>query len=232
MITVLVVDDQALRRLGHRLHLESQPDVTVVGEAATSQEAISLAAQLRPTVAVLSAHQDFTDSLGAIRGLTTSEEAASSRPRPRILLLATTADHAQACAALAAGADGFLLHDALPEELTAAVRALAAGHAMISPVLTRALIDTVLQYAPTSVQNCELGTLTAREREVLTAVATGASNFEIADHLSIARTTVKCHVSSILTKIGARDRVQAVIFAYETGLVRPTPRHLVGADHP
>ncbi|MES5820667.1 response regulator transcription factor [Streptomyces sp. RG80] len=228
MITVLVVDDQALRRAGHRLLLDAQHDVTVVGEAATRREAARLLARLRPDVVVLSAHQPFADSIGI---LTRPERARpTDPPRPRVLLLAATDDHDQACSALRAGADGFLLHDALPDELAAAVRALAAGHAVLPPRLTHTLIDTVRRHRPPDpVGDGGKAALTAREREVLAALATGGSNAEIGALLCIAPTTVKSHVSSILTKIGARDRVQAVVFAYETGLVRPTP---VDPRHP
>ncbi|MET7452118.1 response regulator transcription factor [Streptomyces sp. NPDC005574] len=239
---VLVVSDQALQRLGLRMLLTAQSGLSVAGEASGGTEAVRASDELRPDVVLLDGRMpdggsgtndlDGTAVIATIRRITHPRallvppvrgSAGAGGHAPRLLLLGTGGLDAYAHAALRAGAGGFLPENALPAELVAAVRAVAAGNAVIPPGLTRELIDVVRRQgpAPTTGQELRLGSLTGRERDVLTAVASGWSNAEIARRLSIAPTTVKSHVSNILTKIGARARVQAVVFAYESGLVRP-----------
>ncbi|MGW0869673.1 response regulator [Streptomyces sp. NPDC002740] len=217
MTTVLIVDDQALQRMGFSMLLEAQPDMTVVGEATNGSEAVRSTAELRPDVVLMDVRMPGMDGIEATRRI------VESGGRSRILVLTTFDLDEYAYDALRAGASGFLLKDALPQELVAGVRAVAAGDAVISPGLTRKLIDTFGDRLPGHSPQREqrLAGLTQREREVLTAVATGWTNAEIAERLHLAESTVKSHIGRILTKIDARDRVQAVIFAYDTGLVRP-----------
>ncbi|MFF7734453.1 MULTISPECIES: response regulator transcription factor [unclassified Streptomyces] len=217
MTTVLIVDDQALQRLGFSMLMEQHPDLTVVGEATHGAEAVRMTAELHPDVVLMDVRMPGMDGIEATRRI------VSSGGRSRVLVMTTFDLDEYAYDALRAGASGFLLKDALPEELLAGVRAVAAGDAVISPGLTRKLIDAFTTRLPghTPEQKRQLEALTEREIEVLTAVATGCSNAEVAEHLHLAETTVKSHVSRILAKIGARDRVQAVIFAYDVGLVRP-----------
>ncbi|MGW2912759.1 LuxR C-terminal-related transcriptional regulator [Streptomyces asoensis] len=236
MASVLIVNDQSLQRVGLRMLLAAEPDLTVVGDTASGSEAVALSAALRPDVVLLGGVGPGTDDLGTIRRI--AHPAAPAHPArpapvsgsvgpagrpPRILVLASTGHEGHAYAALRAGAGGFLLQDATPRELTAAVRVVAAGDAVITPGLTRALIETVRHERPRRPggRAPARAAFTERERDVLVAVASGWSNAEIATRLSIAPTTVKSHVSHILAKIGARARVQAVAFAYEYGLVRP-----------
>ncbi|MEU9172962.1 response regulator transcription factor [Streptomyces sp. NPDC048420] len=225
MTSVLIATGQALQRVGLRMLLESQPDLTVVGEASHGSQAIRLSALLRPDVVLLDGRSAEPDTVETVRRLAQVPDG----PAPHVLLLTTDTD-TYPYGALRAGAAGHLPEGATADELVAAVRVVAAGDVVVSPGLTRALIDAVrnqraLESHP---PGNRLDTLTGRERDVLTAVASGDSNSEIADRLSIAPTTVKSHVSSILTKIGARGRVQAVVFAYESGLVRPT-QHVLHA---
>ncbi|MFR0354515.1 LuxR C-terminal-related transcriptional regulator [Streptomyces sediminimaris] len=229
MVSVLLVNDQSLQRLGLRMLLTAEPDLTVVGEAASGAEAAGLIAALRPDVVLMDVRLADASGIEAVRRIARparirpAAESGAGQTAPRVLVLTSALDEGHAHAALRAGADGFLLTDASPEELTAAVRIVAAGDAVITPALTRTLIDTV-RAEPTARRlqpGAGLDTLTRRERDVLTAVASGWSNSEIALRLAIAPTTVKSHVSHILTKIGARARVQAVTFAYESGLIRP-----------
>ncbi|MFF7469014.1 LuxR C-terminal-related transcriptional regulator [Streptomyces sp. NPDC008092] len=232
MPTVLIVNDQTLQRLGYRLLLQSQSGLSVIGEAAGGAEAERLATELAPDVVLLDNTVLTEESIETIRRIARLRPArppscspASSAPAgngaPRVLVLAD-ADDDHACAALRAGAGGFLVKDAALTELTAAVRAVAAGHAVLSPRLTRRLVETVRGQLPVPAQSDRLQVLTERERDVLAALAHGRSTAEIAEQLSIAPTTVKSHVNNILAKIGAQARVQAVVFAYETGLVRPS----------
>ncbi|TLS44328.1 response regulator transcription factor [Streptomyces montanus] len=217
MTTVLIVDDQALQRLGFSMLLEQHPDLTLIGEATHGAEAVRKAAELKPDVVLMDVRMPGMDGIEATRRI------IESGGRSRILVLTTFDLDEYAYDALRAGASGFLLKDALPDELVSGIRAVAAGDAVISPGLTRKLIDAFGSRMPghTPEQQRQLARLTNREREVLTAIATGWSNTEIAERLCLAESTVKSHVGSILTKIGVRDRVQAVIFAYDTGLVRP-----------
>ncbi|MEV0636563.1 response regulator transcription factor [Streptomyces sp. NPDC050619] len=227
---VLIVHDQSLQRLGLRLLLAAQPDLTVVGEAAGGTEAVRLSERLRPDVVLLDSGIADPDGIETIRRITRPgllpralDSAPAAGHRARVIILSSTGRDEYAYAALRAGAGGLLLKDATSDELIAAIRVVAAGDAVVSPELTRALIDAVRRERSyvTPASELRIGNLTERERGVLTAIAAGSSNAEIAELLSIAPTTVKSHVSSILTKIGARTRVQAVVFAYESGLVRP-----------
>ncbi|MFJ9629355.1 response regulator [Streptomyces sp. NPDC101175] len=217
MTTVLIVDDQALQRLGFSMLIEQYPDLSTVGEATNGVEAVRLTAELRPDVVLMDVRMPGMDGIEATRRI------VGSGDRSRVLVLTTFDLDEYAYAALRAGASGFLLKDALPEELVAGIRAVAAGDAVISPGLTRKLIDAFGDRMPgrTPEQDRRLDTLTDREREILTAMASGWSNTEIAERLCLAESTVKSHVGRVLAKIGARDRVQAVIFAYDAGLVRP-----------
>ncbi|MFJ7496804.1 response regulator [Streptomyces sp. NPDC097727] len=224
MTTVLIVDDQTLQRLGFRMLLEAQPDISVVGEASQGQEAVRLTAELRPDVVLMDVR------MPGVNGIEATRRIVESGGRSRVLVLTTFDLDEYAYEALRAGAAGFFLKDARPEELVVGIRAVAAGDCVISPSLTRRLIDAFTtsrsQRTPGSSplspeQRRQLAGLTEREREVLAAVATGWSNAEIATHLHLAESTVKSHVSRILGKIDVRDRVQAVIFAYDVGLARP-----------
>jgi DNA-binding NarL/FixJ family response regulator len=213
MTTVLIVDDQALQRLGFSMLIEQYPDLSTVGEATHGVEAVRLVAELRPDVVLMDVRMPGMDGIEATRRI------VQSGGRSRVLVLTTFDLDEYAYAALRAGASGFLLKDALPEELVAGIRAVAAGDAVISPGLTRKLIDAFGDRMPgrTPEQDRRLDALTDREREVLTVMAAGWSNTEIAERLCLAESTVKSHVSRILAKVGARDRVQAVIFAYDAG---------------
>ncbi|WP_181809396.1 LuxR C-terminal-related transcriptional regulator, partial [Streptomyces shenzhenensis] len=227
MVSVLVVNDQSLQRLALRMLLSAEPGLTVVGEAADGDEAIRASAALRPDVVLMDSGLSRTDVLDTIRRIArpaarTRTPAAASAPgftgeataACRVLMLTAAEREADAWAALRAGAGGFLLNDADPAELTAAIRVVAAGDAVITPGLTRALIDAVRQQHTVRPlpRASGPGALTGRERDVLIAVAAGWTNAEIAQWLSIAPTTVKTHVSNVLAKIGARARVQAVTF--------------------
>ncbi|MFF7469016.1 response regulator [Streptomyces sp. NPDC008092] len=218
MTTVLIVDDQALQRLGFHMLLEAEPDMTVVGEAGNGSEAVRMTAELRPDVVLMDVRMPGMDGIEATRRI------AESGGRSRVLVLTTFDLDEYAYEALRAGASGFFLKDARPAELVVGIRAVAAGDSVISPGLTHKLIDayTARRSGHSPEHTRRLADLTEREREVLTALATGATNAEIAERLHLAESTVKSHVSRILTKIGARDRVQAVIFAYDVGLVRPS----------
>ncbi|MFF7309130.1 response regulator [Streptomyces sp. NPDC008137] len=219
MTTVLIVDDQHLQRLGFRMLLEAQPDMNVVEEATNGSEAVRKTAELRPDVVLMDIRMPGMDGIEATRRI------VESGGRSRVLVLTTFDLDEYAYEALRAGASGFFLKDARPDELVVGIRAVAAGDSVISPGITRKLIDTFTQRLPngrSAAQEQRLAGLTEREREVLAAVATGWSNAEVAEQLHLAESTVKSHVSRILAKIGARDRVQAVIFAYDVGLVRPS----------
>lgn len=230
MVSVLVVTDQSLQRLALRMLLAAEPDLSVVGEAASGAEAVHLSAALRPDVVLVDGRLAQADGIETVRRLAESPrlprplEAVEADPHtPRTLVLTPAGDEGYAYTALHAGADGFVLEDAALDELVSAIRVVAAGDAVITPGLTRALIDAVRQQGTVHPLHraSAVDALTARERDILVAVASGRSNAEIAQWLSIAPTTVKSHVSHILAKIGARARVQAVAFAYESGLVRP-----------
>jgi DNA-binding NarL/FixJ family response regulator len=221
MTTVLIVDDQPLQRLGFRMLLDSSSQTTVVGEAGHGAEAVRQAAKLQPDVVLMDVRMPGMDGIEATRRI------VAAGHRSRVLVLTTFDLDEYAYGALRAGASGFLLKDALPGELLAGIRAVAAGDAVVAPALTRRLLDTFAGRLPNGPQqalaDARLATLTEREREVLLAVAAGLTNGEIAARLVLSESTVKTHVSRVLAKIGARDRVHAVIIAYDAGLARPQP---------
>jgi DNA-binding NarL/FixJ family response regulator len=215
MIRVMVADDQRLLRLAFRMLVEREPGMAVAGEAGDGAEAVRLTAGLRPDVVVMDARMPGMDGIEATRQIVTSGSQS------RVLLVTGFDLDEYAYAGLRAGASGFLLKDAEPEELTAGIRAVAAGGAAVAPGLVRRMLDARAYdlLAPgVPAADARLGVLSGRELEVLEAVARGLTNTEIARELVVAESTVKKHVRRVLEKTGARDRVQAVIFAYETGL--------------
>ena len=215
-IGVLVVDDQALVRAGFRLILEIEPDLVVVGEAADGEEAIALTARLRPDVVLMDVRMPGTDGIAA-----TERIVAAAAGDVRVVMLTTFDMDEYVYDALRAGASGFMLKDVQPEFLVAGIRAVHSGESLLAPSVTRRMIESYLE-RPRAVEpgaRRRLDVLTARERETLLRLADGLSNAEIASQMFVSETTVKTHVGRILTKLGLRDRVQAVIFAYETGLV-------------
>jgi DNA-binding NarL/FixJ family response regulator len=221
---ILLVDDQPLMRMGFRMILDAQEGFEVVGEAGDGDEAVRLTAHLDPDVVLMDVRMPGTDGVAATRRIVGSGSAS------RVLILTTFDLDEYAFAGLRAGASGFLLKDVPPDELTAAIRAVASGDAVVSPRITRKLLDSYASQLPedgraTSALSREderrLERLTGREREVLGEVAAGLSNAEIAARLVLSEATVKTHVTRILTKLGLRDRVQAVVFAYQIGLVQP-----------
>jgi DNA-binding NarL/FixJ family response regulator len=213
-IRVLIADDQALMRTGFRMILDAQDDIEVVGEAIDGADAIRQFQQLSPDVVVMDVRMPAIDGIEATRRL-----SAIGRPA-RVLILTTFDLDEYVYEALRAGASGFLLKDRPPEELVAAVRVVASGEALLAPSVTRRLIEEFARRAPV-VKPTELDELTEREREVLVLMAKGLSNAEIARALFVAETTVKTHVGRVLHKLGLRDRAQAVVLAYESGLVHP-----------
>jgi DNA-binding NarL/FixJ family response regulator len=214
-ISVLIADDQRLIRAGFRVILRDEPDMTVVGEAADGQEAIELARELAPTVVLMDIRMPNMDGLAAARVILAGSAS-------RVLMLTTFDSDEYVYAALRAGASGFLLKDAPSEQLVAAVRSVAAGDALIDPSITRRLIQQFVHATrPRSEPPQQLFALTPREREVLRLVAKGLSNAEIASDLVVEESTIKTHVGRILMKLDLRDRVQAVVFAYECGFVAP-----------
>jgi DNA-binding NarL/FixJ family response regulator len=216
MIRVLVVDDQALVRGGFRLILDAQDDIEVVGEAADGREALRRAAELDPDVVLMDIRMPQLDGISAARRLLAAPGG------PRVLMLTTFDADQYVYEAMKAGASGFLLKDVEPEHLARAVRTVAAGDALLSPTITRRLIEEFVRRPPASSgPPPELADLTERELEVLRLVARGLSNAEIAGELFVTEATVKTHLTHILTKLRIRDRVQAVVVAYESGLIRP-----------
>ncbi len=215
-IRVVVADDQELVRAGFCVILDAADGITVVGEAANGAEAVARAAQLRPDVVLMDVRMPEMDGLEAAR-LITGEPSA-----PKVVMLTTFDLDDYVYAALRAGASGFLLKDSPRADLIAAVRAAAAGDALLAPSVTRRLIEAFARRPPeTSPSPSQLASVTARERDVLMLMARGRSNAEIAAALVVSEATVKTHVGSVLAKLGLRDRVQAVILAYETGLIVP-----------
>jgi DNA-binding NarL/FixJ family response regulator len=218
-IRVLVVDDQAMVRAGFAALLDAQPDIEVVGQAADGEEAIRLAAETRPDVVLMDVRMPVLDGIEATKALLGPDRPA---PLPKVVVLTTFDVDDYVLDALRAGASGFLLKDALPADLVDGVRVVARGDGLLAPSVTRRLIERfAAQPAGPPDSGADLDVLTEREREVLRQVAHGLSNREIAAALFIAEQTVKSHVSRVFTKLGLRDRAQAVVVAYESGLVVP-----------
>ncbi|WP_309057826.1 response regulator transcription factor [Streptomyces sp.] len=221
MTTVLIADDQPMQRFGFRMLLESQEDLTVVGEAANGTEAVRLTDRHRPDVVLMDIRMPGLDGIEATRRI------VATGARTRVLIVTTFDLDAYAYDGLRAGASGFLVKDAQPEELLAGIRAVAGGDAVVAPSLTRRLLDAYVHHLPSGSaspapeEDPRLAPLTEREREILSVIGQGWTNAEIAERLHLAESTVKTHVSRILAKTGARDRVQAVILAYDTHLVTP-----------
>jgi len=212
MLRLLIADDQAVVRIGFTAMLDAQPDMSVVGVAQDGRQAVSLSEQLRPDVVLMDIRMPVLDGIAATRLLKSADQA------PQVLVLTTFDLDDYVYDALRAGASGFLLKDATPEQILAAVRVVASGDALLAPSVTRRLIAEFAGRAKL-VPAPELDRLTPRERGVLLLVAAGLTNAEVAGQLYLAEQTAKSHVSSVLLKLGLRDRVQAVILAYESGLV-------------
>jgi DNA-binding NarL/FixJ family response regulator len=215
-VRVLIADDQALVRGGFRMILEAKDDMDVVGEAGDGAEAVALVEELQPDVVLMDVRMPGVDGIEATRRIAASGSSA------RIVILTTYDVDEYVFAALRAGASGFLLKDVRPPELTEAIRVVARGDALLAPGVTRRLLDRFAGVLPDdAARPADLEELTEREVEVLRFVALALSNAEIASRLVLTEATVKTHVSSVLRKLGLRDRVQAVVFAYDVGLVRP-----------
>jgi DNA-binding NarL/FixJ family response regulator len=219
VIRVLLVDDQALLRMGFRMILEAEPDITVVGEAGDGAAGVSMTAALRPDVVLMDVRMPGVDGIDATAAIT-----AAGGPVKVLILTTYDLDH-YVYAGLRAGASGFLLKDAPPTDLLAAIRTVAGGEAVLAPSTTRRLIDQFVPLLPdperTTRRDRLLAALTDREREVFRLLARGQSNREIASGLHLSESTVKIHVGHILAKLNLRDRVQAVVEAYESGLITP-----------
>jgi DNA-binding NarL/FixJ family response regulator len=226
MTDVLIADDQALVRVGLRKILDNEPEMNVVGEAGDGQDAIAAARQLQPDIILMDIRMPVLDGIEATRRI------VGDRPAARVLILTTFGLDTYVYEALRAGASGFMLKDAPPEEITAAVRIVARGEALLAPAITRAVIEefTRAPAATIAVPPPALTELTPREREVLDLLAGGLSNPEICQRLVISEATAKTHVARIIQKLDLRDRVQAVIYAYETGLIAPTRFPAQAAD--
>jgi DNA-binding NarL/FixJ family response regulator len=220
MTTVLIADDQALVRVGLRKILDSEPDLSVVGEAEDGQDAAFEARRLGPDVVLMDIRMPVLDGIEATRRI------AAASPATRVVILTTFGLDTYVYEALQAGASGFMLKDAPPEEIVAAVRIVANGEALLAPTVTRSVIEEFVRrdQPPPASPPVAVQDLTPREREVLDLLVEGLSNPEICERLVISEATAKTHVARILQKLGLRDRVQAVIFAYESGLVRPGAR--------
>ncbi|GID30440.1 response regulator [Paractinoplanes brasiliensis] len=216
MTTVLIADDQPLQRLGFRMLLDGTAGMIVVGEASSGGEAVRLVDRTHPDVVLMDVRMPGMDGIEATRRIT------AAGPRTHVLILTTFDLDEYVYAGLRAGASGFLLKDAQPDELIAGIRAVAGGDSVVAPSLTRKLMNAYLQdTAPAADPDPRLAMLSEREREVLEAIGRGATNAEIAVRFTLTESTVKKHVGRVLAKIGARDRIQAVIFAYDNGLVQP-----------
>jgi DNA-binding NarL/FixJ family response regulator/class 3 adenylate cyclase len=217
-VRVLIADDQALVRAGFRMILEAEPDIEVVGEAADGREAEAEARRLKPHVVLMDVRMPEVDGIEATRRLLDGEETGT-----KVVMLTTFDMDEYVYDALRAGASGFLLKDVPPEQLVAGIRAVASGDALLAPSVTRRVIEEFVRRPPDSVRTPppKLAELTARELEVLKLIARGLSNAEIAKELFVSETTIKTHVAHVLMKLELRDRVQAVVLAYESGLVQP-----------
>jgi DNA-binding NarL/FixJ family response regulator len=217
VIRVLLADDQALVRAGFRALLDAQPDVEVVAEAADGHEALAAARRTRPDVVLMDIRMPGMDGLDATRAITADDALAGVH-----ILILTTFDHDEhVFDALRLGASGFLVKDTEPEDLLHAVRLVAAGEALLSPGVTRRVIAEFAARAKEPLSGVDLSELTEREREIMALVAAGMSNADIAERLVVSPATVKTHVNRAMAKLGARDRAQLVVIAYETGMVRP-----------
>jgi DNA-binding NarL/FixJ family response regulator len=217
VIRVLVADDQALVRGSFRLLVDSAPDLCVVGEAASGAEAVAVAAREHPDVVLMDVRMPAVDGIEATRRITANPATAGTR----VLILTTYDIDEYVFAGLRAGASGFLLKDTRPADLLDGIRVVAAGEALLAPTVTRRLIAAFVQESATRTARSLPEATTEREREVLTLIATGLSNAEIAGQLHISLSTTKTYVGRLLMKLDARDRAQLVIFAYQAGLVRP-----------
>jgi DNA-binding NarL/FixJ family response regulator len=215
MTTVMIADDQALVRVGLRKILEAEPDITVVGEACDGADAQREARRSQPDVILMDIRMPVLDGIEATRRIITDNPAA------RVLILTTFGLDGYVYESLRAGASGFMLKDAPPEEIAAAVRIVASGDALLAPTITRTVVEQFIQQRPAPLPPAAVDQLTAREREVLALLARGLSNPEICNELVISEATTKTHVARILQKLELRDRVQAVIYAYETGIIQP-----------
>ncbi len=215
-VRVVIADDQELVRTGFRAILGSEPDIEVVGEASDGREAVEYARQLRPDVVLMDIRMPRMDGLEATRRIVTGPDS-----KPRVLILTTFDLDEYVYEALRSGASGFMLKDNPADQLITAVHVIARGEALIAPSVTRRLISEFARRVSRTPKPDQLRSLTVRESEVLKLVARGLSNAEIAEELYVAETTVRTHVGRILTKLGLRDRVQAVVLAYETGLIQP-----------
>jgi DNA-binding NarL/FixJ family response regulator len=222
VIRIGIADDQDLVRAGFRLIVDAEPDMEVVGEAGDGNAALDMVARHRPDVVLMDIQMPVLDGIAATRQLADdAEDTEDAGHATRVVILTTFERDDYIVDAIRAGASGFLLKNAPPEELVAAVRVVARGDALLSPSVTRRVLSRLADGAPEPAAAGQLGVLTERETEVLGLVAGGLSNAEIADRLYLGEATVKTHVSRVLMKLQLRDRVQAVVFAYESGLVRP-----------
>jgi DNA-binding NarL/FixJ family response regulator len=221
MTSVLIADDQALVRVGLRKILESEPETNVVGEVGDGEDAVTEARRLRPDIVLMDIRMPVLDGIEATRRI------VAAQPATRVLILTTFGLDTYVYDALRAGASGFMLKDAPPEEIVAAVRIVARGEALLAPAVTRAVIEEFARHQPVaaSAPLPAVAELTPREQEVLALLARGMSNPEICEQLVISEATAKTHVARILQKLDLRDRVQTVIYAYETGIVAPGSPH-------
>ena len=215
MTSVLICDDQELVRVGLRMIVDSQPDLEVIAEAGDGAEAVELARAQRPDLVLMDVRMPVLDGVAA------TAQICADLPDTSVLVITTFDLDEYAYSALRAGASGFLVKDAPSDEMLVAIRGVLRGDAMVSPSVTKRLLDRYLSAHRTPLDEQKLETLTEREKDVLGLIARGLSNTEIAGTLFIGETTVKTHVGRLLNKLGLRDRVHAVVFAYESGLVRP-----------